>query len=82
MNGFGNIDNADLKDPAGYKDISTVWRTKDFGWILEYLAICLTMFTVATQLIKSGTFKSLELKAEPSVGFKKKSVLWWVVLAS
>lgn len=80
MNGFGNIDNADLADPAGYKDISTVWRTKDFGWILEYLAICLTMFTVATQLIKTGAFKSLQLKAEPSVGFKKKSALWWVVL--
>ena len=80
MDGYGNIDNVDLTDPNGYKGISTVWRAKDFGWILEYLAICLLMFTVATKLIKTDTFKSLELKKEASLGFTKKSVFWWVFL--
>lgn len=81
MNGFGNIDGADLTDPNGFEKITTVWRVKDFGWILQYFAIALLMFTVATRLIKGNTFKSLELKRTESYGIKKKSVGWWLFLA-
>ena len=81
MNGYGNIDGADLTDPNGYEKITTVWRAKDLGWILEYIAIALLMFTVATRIIKGNTFKSLELKRTESYGIKKKSVGWWLFLA-
>jgi hypothetical protein len=81
MNGYGNIDGVDLKDPNGFEKITTVWRMKDLGWILQYIAIALLMFTVATRLIKGNTFKSLELKRTESFGIKKKSVGWWLFLA-
>ena len=81
MDGYGNIDGVDLKDPKGYENITTVWRAKDLGWLLEYLAIALLMFTMATRLIKGKTFKSLELKPAETYGIKKKSVAWWFALA-
>ena len=80
MGGFGDIDGVDITDPSTYGKISTVWQWKDIGWVLEYLAICLLMFTVATKLIKTDTFRGLELKREASIGWKKKSPLWWVFL--
>ncbi|MCR5722874.1 MAG: alpha/beta hydrolase [Lachnospiraceae bacterium] len=83
MDGYGNIDNVDLSDVAnGYKGISTVWKIKDFGWILEYLAICALMFLTAARLIKTDTFKTLELQPSESYGFKKYSVLWFVFLGA
>ena len=81
MDGYGNIDNVDLKDEVnGYKGITTVWRTKDFGWILEYLAIVGLMFLVATRLIKTATFKQLELQPIEAYGVPKKTVWWWIFL--
>ncbi|MBR5382704.1 MAG: alpha/beta fold hydrolase [Clostridia bacterium] len=82
MDGFGNIDNVDLTDEVnGYKGISTVWKLKDIGWLLEYLEICALMFLVATRLIKTASFKSLELPAIKSYGIKKKSWAWFLFLA-
>ena len=71
---------AGVSSYADIGKISTVWQIKNIGWAIEYLAILVIMFLVATQLIKVKFFQSLALSPMEPVGFKKFSPPWWVFL--
>lgn len=61
--------------------ISLVWRIKDFGYILQLLATVCAMFTMASFLFGTQSFGKLQLKAQPSVAFKKGTPFWWAAVA-
>ena len=66
---------------ADVNKISLVWQIKDLGYILMLAATVCAMFTMASFLFSTPSFGKLQLKAQPSVSFKKGTWQWWVCLA-